>query len=48
MKSENTGPLGQLKSFYFNPNGSPIYENWLVVLMLIGILYLYLSSKSPS
>ena len=47
VKSDS-GPLGQLKGFYFNPNGSPIFENWLLVLMLSGVLYFYLSSKSPS
>jgi AFG3 family protein len=47
-KTEDSGPLGQLKSFYFNPNGSPIWENWFLVLMLSGILYLYLAGKSPS
>jgi AFG3 family protein len=40
--------MKQLKNFYFNPNGSPIFENWLLVLMLSGLLYFYLSSKSPS
>lgn len=42
------GPLGHLKSFYFNPNGSPIFENWLIVLMLSGFLYYYLSNKASS
>lgn len=40
--------MGSLRNFYFNPNGSPIFENWLVVLMLSGLLYYYLGSKSPS
>lgn len=47
-KEREGGPLGTLKSFYFNPNGSPIFENWLIVLMLSGILYFYLSSRNPS
>lgn len=37
-----------MKSFYFNPNGSPNFENWIIVALLSGLLYYYLSSKSPS
>jgi flagellar biosynthesis GTPase FlhF len=40
--------MAGLTQFYYHPNGSPIYENWLVILMLSGLLYMYLSSKSAS
>jgi len=37
-----------LRSFYFDPNGSPIFENWLIVIMLSGFLYYYLTNKAGS
>jgi len=37
-----------LKSFYFQPNGSPNFENWIVVLLLSGLVYYYLSNRATS
>lgn len=37
-----------MKSFYFQPNGSPNFENWIVVLLLSGLVYYYLSNRATS
>lgn len=37
-----------MKSFYFEPNGSPKFENWIVVLLLSGLVYYYLSNRATS
>lgn len=47
-EEKESGPLGSLKAFYFEPNGSPKFENWLVVLVLSGFLFYYLAGKSTS
>lgn len=47
-KSQTEGPFGSIKSFYFDPNGSPKFENWLIAIMLSGFMYYYLTSKAGS
>ena len=37
-----------MKGFYFDPNGAPIYENWIIVALLSGLLYYYLTTRNPS
>jgi len=38
----------QLNNFFFDPKGGPVWENWIVVLLLTGAFFYYLTSKSPS
>ena len=37
-----------MRSFYFHPNGSPIFENWLIILILSGLMYYYMSNRNTS
>ena len=54
-ESEKKSPLGDptsfknsLNNFFFDPKGGPVFENWIVALLLTGAFFYYLTLRSPS
>lgn len=53
-KTEKKSDLGEFSAkesfnnFFFNPQGGPIMENWIIVFLLSGALTYYMSSGNTS
>jgi hypothetical protein len=47
-EKDPTNPKNALYNFFFEPNGGPVFENWIIAALLSGALFWYMSSASPS
>ncbi len=47
-EEEGISPKKALNNFFFDPQGGPVFENWIVAALLAGGIYWYLSGSKPS